>query len=399
MSALKDLYGGLRRENYILFFGCIVTRFGSMVETVITLILNQKMGFTASQVSFYMVALGLADMFFCMIGGKLSDKFNKKRCIIAFDMVSVILYVACFFIELNMLTLLFISMASVAQFAESPVYDALIADITKPENRSKAYALQYLGINIGSLFAPTLAGILFKNHLSLLFLICGIAIGTSTLLIASLVKNIEAEKITSVMEERRDNDSIFKILRDNKILFIYLTLIAIYGACYNQYGYLIPLDLGRMYGENGALLFGTINSTNCIIVVVFSPIMLYALSKIKPQWKMFSAQIMVSLGYIVYLFFITKIPAYYIAIILFTFGEILESLGSRPFITALTPASHRGRINGLRDIMISGANSIMLIISGFLYDHKGYYYSWAMVMFVIFAVITTTMIMNRKIKD
>ena len=37
-------YKGLRKENYILFIGRIVTNLGSMVWPVLTLILNQKMG-------------------------------------------------------------------------------------------------------------------------------------------------------------------------------------------------------------------------------------------------------------------------------------------------------------------------------------------------------------------
>ena len=34
MKKLRALYGGLHRENYILFFGCIVTRFGCMVNAI-----------------------------------------------------------------------------------------------------------------------------------------------------------------------------------------------------------------------------------------------------------------------------------------------------------------------------------------------------------------------------
>ena len=38
-------YRGLRRENYVLFFGRIVTNMGSMVWPMLTMILNQKLGY------------------------------------------------------------------------------------------------------------------------------------------------------------------------------------------------------------------------------------------------------------------------------------------------------------------------------------------------------------------
>ena len=368
-----------------------------MVNAVLTLILNQKMGFSASEVSYFMVILGIMYMLFSMLGGKLSDKYNKKYCIICCDVISVILYLVCSFIELSFVSLILISIAAVMQYMESPIYDALITDITTPENRQKAFALQYLGINLGILFAPTLAGLLFKKHLMLLFLISSISIGMSTILIATLVKNIEPEKVVSIKEKSRDGDSVLKILSENKILFAYLFLMGLYSAVYSECGYLMPLDLGRMYGEDGAIIYGTMNSTNCFIVVIFSTVFLYIFSGIKPQHKMNIAQLLIAIGYIIYVIFIDRIPAYYVAITLFTFGEIFATLGSQPFFTSMTPASHRGRINGVREVLRQGLNSIMMIISGQIYDKKGYMVSWNIVIITIIVVVILTFLLNLKL--
>lgn len=396
---IGNLYGGLRRENYILFFGCIVTRFGSMVHAVMTMILNQKMEMTATQVSLYMVLLGLANMLFSMLGGKLADRFNKKSCIIVCDSISVLLYFICSIIKLSLFSVVLLSLAAVMQTTERPMYDALLTDITAPADRQKAFALNYLGVNIGALFAPTLAGILFKNHLSLLFLLSGVAIGASTVFIALFVRNISPEKTSSALEARRDADSIFRVLWDNKILLSYMLLFAVYCAVYAQYDYIIPLDFGRMYGEDGALLFGTVNSTNCLVVIIFSPIFLYTLSRVKSKWKMNLSQVFLCIGYVVYLSFMKWIPAYYISMVLFTFGEILSSLGVRAFLASQTPASHRGRVNGAIAVLDNIANSIMMLVSGYLYENKGHMASWTMVLAVISAVIIITMILNIKNKD
>ena len=48
--------------------------------------------------------------------------------------------------------------------AARPVNTALLTDITRPEERSAAFSLLYLGINIGVAAGPILAGFLFNNY-------------------------------------------------------------------------------------------------------------------------------------------------------------------------------------------------------------------------------------------
>ena len=48
-------YRGLRREIYILFFGRIVTNLGSMIWPVMTMILSQKLGLSAAEISYFFV--------------------------------------------------------------------------------------------------------------------------------------------------------------------------------------------------------------------------------------------------------------------------------------------------------------------------------------------------------
>ena len=56
---LFDQYKNLRRENYVLFFGRVVTNLGAMVWPMLTLIMNQKMGMSASTVAVVMVVAGI----------------------------------------------------------------------------------------------------------------------------------------------------------------------------------------------------------------------------------------------------------------------------------------------------------------------------------------------------
>ena len=81
-KTLYSEYRGLRRENYVLFFGAIVTNLGGMVWALVTLILSRKMGMNAEQVAIVMTAYGLALLPVALLGGRMADRFDKKRNII-----------------------------------------------------------------------------------------------------------------------------------------------------------------------------------------------------------------------------------------------------------------------------------------------------------------------------
>ena len=187
-------YKGLRKENYILFIGRIVTNLGSMVWPVLTLILNQKMGLNGTQVVLVTIVSGILFLPAGLIGGKLADKYNKKMLIIFCDMISIVFYIICSFIPLSFVTIGLMMFAAACQSLEYPAYNALIADVTYTKDRERAYSLQYLGANIGLVASPTIAVILFARYLWLAFLISVFSIGLSTFLIYWKVTDIEPVK-------------------------------------------------------------------------------------------------------------------------------------------------------------------------------------------------------------
>lgn len=383
-------YKGLRKENYILFLGRIVTNLGSMVWPVLTLILNQKMGMSATQVALIMIISGIVLMPAGLLGGRLADKYSKKKCIIYCDAISIIFYIICAFIPLSYATIILVVVAAACQNMEYPAYNALIADITYTKDRERAYSLQYLGANIGLVASPTIAGILFANYLWMAFLISGLAIGVSTLLIFLKVNNIEPvceDEEKSIYQKSRDGESAFHILMKNKVILLYIIIMALYGGAYQQYGYLMPIDLGRIHGENGAVIFGSVSSLNCIVVVIFTPIFTRLFVKMVHTKKSLLGEVLLMVGYVVFLTMLGKIPAYYVAIVLFTFGEIFTTIANGPYLTARIPASHRGRMNGLMTLVQSILQGACLLIVGLLYDGWGSGMAWGFVFGILFLAI------------
>lgn len=379
-------YKGLRKENYILFLGRIVTNLGSMVWPVLTLILNQKLGMSATGVALVTILSGILLLPAGMIGGRLADTHNKRNVIIICDLISIVFYIICGLIPLSYVTIALIIVAAACQSMEYPAYNALIADITYTKDRERAFSLQYLGANIGLIASLTIAGVLFKNYLWLAFLISGVAIGISTVLIFLQVRDItpvQEDEENMEYQENRDGASLFHVLMENKVILLYIVIMGLYFAAYQQYGYLMPLDMGRLHGENGAVIFGSVSSLNCIVVVLFTPIFTKIFMKLTHTKKNLLGEMMLLVGYIVFLTMLGKVPAYYVAITLFTFGEILTTITNGPYMTARIPASHRGRINGFMTVVQSLLQGTCLFVVGLIYDNLGSTQAWVFVMEVL----------------
>lgn len=403
MFQLITQYKGLRRENYILFIGRIVTNLGSMVWPVLTLILTQKLGFTAAKASYFMIISGAIQLPLALLGGKLADKYNKKYIIVFFDLISIIFYLICAFIPLSFTTIVLLTLGSLFQCMEGPAYETLVADITTTENREKAYSLLYLGANIGLVASPTIAGFLFKDYLWLSFLISGCAIGLSTLLIFLLVKDIapvQEETENSVYQSAVDeNIPILTILKQNSVMFIYIIAMAFFWCAYGQWEFLMPIDLANVHGaDQGALIYGTINSVNCIIVVVMTPIITRVFAKLVQTKKFFAGTILVAGGYGIFLVGLGIVPLYYVAIAMFTMGEIFTTIANGPYVSERMPASHRGRINGILNVISQVLSGVAMFAIGNLHTYLGATAAWILVMAMLGGAFVMTFILIIKDK-
>ena len=392
-------YRGLRREIYILCFGRVVTNLGSMVWPMLTLILSQKLGMNARMISFVTVGSGLLMVPMNLLGGKLADHMNKKHIIVAGDSVSVVCYILCGLVPLSWVSIVLMLLAGMCQSMEYPSYNALVADLSTTKDRDRAYSLEYLCGNLGLVLSPTLSGLLFQNYLWLSFIISGVAIGCSTVLIALLIRDIRPEQDTSeasVYQSAQEELSLLEVLRRNKLILFFLAGQALYFAAYQQYNFLMPLELGRLHGAEGAVLFGTVSSLNCIIVVLFTPLITRLTARISEPVRLMMGQALLAIGYAVFLLLLGFIPAYYLAMLLFTWGEIVSTISQDPYMTRRIPASHRGRLNGFNSVMSFVLQSGCQLTVGWLYDTGGSVPAWGLVLgFLALAAGLTIVLVKR----
>lgn len=377
---LLEPYIGLPKEVYIIFASRIVNAIGCFVGPFLTLILTKKVGLSSDVAGLYMSAAGLLYMPASIIGGKLADTLGRRKVIIIFDALSIAVYLICGFVQPSMIMVYLIMLAGTFMSAGGPAHDSLMADLTTPENRNGAYALAYMGWNLGFAVGPLLAGLLFENHLNLIFIGDALTALLSLLLIVFFVRetiNDTKQDISdeSRVMERRESGSILSVLLRRPALIIFAIVIIGYNFTYAQWGFMMPMHTEQNFGGLGAIYYGYMASFNGIVVIAFTPIITWLMREIKHIKKIVIGGILYSVGFGM-LGLYNTLAAFFISVFIFTIGEIVLSVSTMPFIADNTPMSHRGRMSGVLGTMFSFGYIISPMVMGIVIKTIGIELGW-----------------------
>ena len=388
-------YKNLSKEIYILFFGRIVTSMGSLIWPLLTLILKNKLGYSATTIATLTMAMSILQFPMMLLGGKLADTLNRKWIIVICDLVTVTSYIICGILPLSNFSIALFYLAGVFATIEGPSYDALVADLSDSESREKAYSLQYLGMNLGLVLSPTIGGLLFENYLWLAFILTGLATLSSTILILLFIKRLSVEKKNiSAYEEKRENESVFRILGERKALILYALVCGFAGIVYAQFNYLLPLNMENLYGAKGATLFGMLTSTNALVVIIATPLITTFMSRLMDVRKIFIGESLIVIGLFGYRFVQGAIVPYFILMIIFTIGEVFNTLGHQPYMTRRIPSTHWGRVNSFVNTVSGFCSGVGNIFIGKIVDTSGYDMAWLMVGILGAVAITLIVLLN-----
>ena len=404
-------YKGLTRANYALAIGRMVTNMGAMIMPMLTLILNQKFGLSASETALWIMLAGLINLPANLIGGQLADRISKKAMIIACDLVSITIYLICGVKAFNFASFIMIMMASFFQTIEGPAYSALVALVTPPGKEDKAFSIQYMGANVGFILAPIIGGFLFNNYLWLCFIIDAVTIAMSTVLIILFVDEKSSQEqakehqpedskapATQVTTTTQANPAakgfISMLIKTNKPVILFMLAFALYEGGYSQFSYLMPIDFAKYHGDMGATIYGTVMSVSCFLVVILTPIITQIVESRSNQWKLTAGVAAQIISFGVFLVSLGHIPAYYIAIAIFIVGEILTMLCFSPYIVQSVGPEYRGRAFGWGSFLGAVASGYVMWYSGRYVDANDDRNAWIFTIVICVVALALSILLD-----
>jgi len=384
VAGLFGVYKGLPKPLYTLFIVTVVNSVGIFVFPFLTLYLTGRLGMSQGDAGSFLFLISMVYIPGNFIGGKLADKFGRKRLMVITQIISAALYVPCGFSAFSKIVPWLILASVFFDGLTDPARSAMMMDLTKPENRRTAFSLTYLGHNLGFAMGSLIAGFLFEHASSWLFWGNALAVFAATLIVGIKVPETKPTQqqidatIGSGSTEEAHKGTLVQALMSRPFLIIFTLITTWYGFVYAQHRFALPLQAKAAFGVSGAAIFGSFMTLNAALVIFFStPVM--ALTK---KWKPINSVALAGLFYAVGFGMIglaRNIWLFYLSTILWTLGEIVNATNEGSYVANHTPISHRGRFQAVLPLIGGIGWTISPPVIGKLIDATGLGAVWPLI--------------------
>lgn len=386
---VPEAYRDLPKSIYVLFFANIVNSLGNFVWPFLTLFLTDKLGLSRSEAGFYVMLSSLSWAPGALVGGKLADRFGRKRVLVVSRILAAFALAPCAFLGASRVVPWLLILTGVLGGAADPAMGASVADLTHRGNRQGAFSLLYLGHNIGFALGPTLAGLLYRRHLPWLFLGDALTTLVSLTLVILFVSETlpgrvkageaiegeEDEEESLPAEERAEDGGVLAALRKRPALLVFSAVMMVYSFVYMQHSFSLPIRLTEIFPERGPALYGLVMSVNAVTVVLFTTIVTGLTHRFDPTQNVAAGGLLYAVGFgMVYA--VRSVPAFILSTAVWTLGEIIVTTNSSAYINNRSPRSHRGRFNAVLDLVSGIGWSLGPVVMGRIIDRSGTLVVW-----------------------
>lgn len=372
-----EVYRGLPRPVYVLFFATVINGIGIFVYPFLALFLTQKLGYSIAEAGLFMFIASLAYIPGNFVGGKLADLVGRRKVLLVSQSLASAMFLVCGFLGTSPWVPFFVLLNLFFDGFADPARNAMQTDCTTPENRQRAFALTYLGHNLGYSAGPVIAGFLFYRASHWLFwgnALMGFLAVLLLVLFIGETKPTKEELEESMATDRTDKavkGSTIDALKDRLWLLLFGFCISLYGLAYGQTLFSLPLYAVDVFGERrGAALFGTFMSLNAVLVIVLNAPAVSISRRFRTLPNVAFAGILYAFGFGLF-YWAKSLPLFYVSTIFWTLGEIVDAVNTWYYIANHTPMSHRGRFSGLFPFITGSGRAIAPFAGGLLIQSFG----------------------------
>lgn len=371
MNNLKKLfvpYKNLPMSVYIIFFASIINNLGNFVAPFLTMFLTYSIGMNVGVVGVIVAVNSFVGLIASAHGGKLIDVIGRKKIFIIFRTTSAIAILLCAFTKDPIILTTLLILSNFLGGYSLPVYSTIITDITEGEQRKTAFSLQYMALNIGFSVGPLLAGFLYNNYLVWLFLGDALTTFISVILVAFFIPETmpskdEIQKLKVNKLEKAEEGTLLQALIKRPTLLLFSFIIVIYFIVFSQFNFGLSLQIGEVFGEKSATIFGSLMTVNAVMCSIIPMFLTAVTEKLNSSLSIAVGGIFYATGFGM-MFFINGYPLFILSTMIWTIGEILISTNTNVYIAEHTPASHRGRFNSIFPIIRKLGFMVGPIIAG-----------------------------------
>jgi MFS family permease len=395
------MYKGLPRNIYYIALARFILGLGNFIIPFLLLFFTEKIGCSVARAGVLAMVIMLLYLLGNLVGGKMSDTIGHKSVMVSGELIGSILLILVGFYSYDPFIAPILMYAGYFFFGLAlPAANALVADLSNPENRDAIMSLGYLAFNLGSGFGPIIAGYLFWEHTEWIFWGNGIAGMVGILIVFFNVDNQSIKKNDIKFNHSALEDSVAgpvsEIFKQRPQILIFGFLCTALWFCLNQMTMTSPLFFSRVYGMHGPVLFGQLMTFSSFFIFIITPFLMKSFRGVNEIKCVFFSGLFFSIGY--YLVFENiSIIMLFFAWSFLSAGEVLLLTKEGIYLANQSPKSHRGRINGILGTMRNLILMPTYMLMGVVINDFGYNITWGIIISV--ALISSLLLLFLSAKN
>ncbi|MFD5716754.1 MDR family MFS transporter [Streptomyces sp. NPDC127036] len=369
--AVRETVSGLPREFWWLWTSTLINRLGAFVATFMALYLTLDRGYSASYAGLVASLHGLGGVVSSLVAGVMTDRFGRRPTLLVAQVSTAGSVALLGFMQDPVAIAGVAFLVGMASNASRPAVQAMMADIVRPEDRVRAFSLNYWAVNLG--FAVSSIGAGFIAEFSYL---AGFLIEAGMTLVCAFVvfAKLPESKPVQVAKEAAPAVGLGTVLRDGRFMSV-VGLSFLVALVFQQGSVGLPIAMGEA-GFTPAD-YGTAMAVNGVMIVVLQIPVTRFIEHRDPRRLLVVSSILAGYGFGLTAF-AGSVGVFTLTVCVWTLAEIVNAPTQTGLVVRLSPVHGRGRYQGMYTLSWALASLVAPVMSGLVIDRFGAAYLWGL---------------------
>jgi MFS family permease len=370
--AARETVSGLPREFWWLWTSTLVNRLGAFVATFMALYLTLDRGYSASYAGLVASLHGLGGVISSLGAGVLTDRLGRRPTLLVAQSSTAVSVALLGFMHHPVAIAAVAFLVGMASNASRPAVQAMIADIVRPEDRVRAFSLNYWAINLGFAVSSAAAGFIAQySYLAGFLLEAGMTMACAVVVFAKLPES-RPQPVERVAGE--PEVGLRTVLRDGR--FMSVVGLSFLVAVIFQQGFVgLPVAMGAA-GFTPAD-YGLVIAVNGVLIVVLQIPVTRFIQDRDPRRLLVVSSLLAGYGFGLTAF-AGSVGVFMLTICVWTLAEIVNAPTQTGLVVRLSPVQGRGRYQGMYTMSWSVAALVAPLMSGVVIDRYGAAWLWGL---------------------
>jgi MFS family permease len=242
----------------------LVSRAGGFVQTFLVLYLTQERRLSPATAGAVAAAVGAGTVGSFLIGGWLSDRFGRRRTMMAGFSATALALIALG--SADTMPAIWVSAAGAGLASElyRPAGSATVADLPRPRERIRAFGLLFWAANLGFSVSTVTGGVLAQHGYRPLFWLNAAASVAAALIVWRWVPE------TRPPAPRARRRALLPVLLGDRLMITLALIFVAYSSLFSQAFSTLPLAMAA--DGLGAATYGAVLAGNGIVILAAQPL-------------------------------------------------------------------------------------------------------------------------------